>query len=154
MNCLPYISPSNVRSTGRLGDWYANIHHFSRLQLVLAVSERTLLPVVLRAKDVASLPEFLPPAVGEVLAAIGVPTREIDLELAEMNQVLFAKTASRQVLGSMNDFAYQLEGYLQDSGSLLELALKVGEAPMGPLGMQDPISATQAAFTMPSPRLI
>jgi hypothetical protein len=102
----------------------------------------------------ASLPEFLPNAIGEVLSAIGVQPRDIDLELAEMDQVLFAKTANRQVLGAMNDFAYQLEACLQDSNNLLDLALKVGDAPMSPLGMQDPIRATLEAFSKPSFHLV
>jgi hypothetical protein len=37
-----------------LGDWYANLIRCGRTQVVLAVSERTLLPVVLQAKDSGS----------------------------------------------------------------------------------------------------
>jgi hypothetical protein len=40
--------------------------------LVLCLSERTLLPVIVPAKDIATLPTRLPLAVGEILQAIGV----------------------------------------------------------------------------------
>jgi hypothetical protein len=134
-------------STGRLGDWYANLVILGRQQFVLAISEKTLLPVVLRARDVRSLPAQLPEAVAVVLAAIGLPARDIELEQAEMDQVLFAKTASRRALGSLNDFANLLAGYAQDPGSLLEYALKIGEAPCTPLGMKAPIRATLDAWS-------
>ncbi len=71
-----------------------------------------------------------------------------------MNQVLFAKTSNRQVLGSMNDFANQLEAYLEDSTNLLDLSLKIGDAPMSLLGMQDPLRATLAVFSKPPLRLV
>ena len=41
----PTLSTSPIDPTTRLGDWYANLVHVGRLQLVLGVSERTLLPV-------------------------------------------------------------------------------------------------------------
>jgi len=146
--------PCDAKSTGRLGDWYANLLYISRLQIVLAVSEKTLLPAVLRAKDVAALPEFLPAAVGEVLSTIGVPQVAIERELREMEQVIFSKTANRQVLGSMNDFADLLACYLEDPISLLEASLKVAESPMSMLGMEDPIRATLAAFSRPNLQLV
>lgn len=42
--------------TTALGDWYANILFLRPQQLVLCVSERTLLPVVISGKEFESLP--------------------------------------------------------------------------------------------------
>jgi hypothetical protein len=38
-----------ANTTTRLGDWYANLLRIGRLQLVLAISERTFFPVVVAA---------------------------------------------------------------------------------------------------------
>ena len=51
-----------------LGDWYATLLHSRPQQLVLCVSERSLLPVVLAAKDARSLPQRLAEAVPVMLA--------------------------------------------------------------------------------------
>jgi hypothetical protein len=70
MKAAPGESPPS--STGRLGDWYASLLVVHSAHLVLCLSERTLLPVIVPAKDIATLPTRLPLAVGEILQAIGV----------------------------------------------------------------------------------
>ena len=55
-----------------LGDWYANILFSKPQQLVLCVSERSLLPVVVLAKEFESLGVRLSVAVREVLLKLGV----------------------------------------------------------------------------------
>jgi len=125
-------------STTKLGDWYANLLYIQRQQLVLCVSEASLLPVIVRAAGKEPLAARLPAAVGDMLAALSVPAPIVDGELASMQQVTIAATASRTVLGSMNDFAWLLEGYWEPTASLLELALKVADAPCSPLKMGRP----------------
>ncbi len=44
----------SVRPTTCLGDWYANLLFTERLRLVICISERSLLPVFVAAKDPAS----------------------------------------------------------------------------------------------------
>jgi hypothetical protein len=61
-----------------LGDWYANILWVYRKALVLAVSARTLLPVLVPARDPASLGPRLAEAVGHMLAALGIPAHQIE----------------------------------------------------------------------------
>src|SRR5690242_18279354 len=102
-------------STTRLGDWYATLVFARPSWLVLAVSERTLLPVVIPAKPFATLPLRIVEAAGAALAELGIPDDVITAELAEMREVHVAKTASRRVLGSMNDFVLALRFYLADS---------------------------------------
>jgi len=102
-------------STTRLGDWYANLLYTRQGQLILCAAERTLLPVLVPARDAKSLPQRLAHAAGQILAAIGVPPALIEAELKEMADVSIARTANRQVLGSMNDFAF-VAGYDLDQG--------------------------------------
>jgi len=116
-----------------LGDWYANLVHVGRTPLVLCVSDRTLLPVVLRAQDLRSIVPRLAERVGQVLRAIGAPADAIDRELAAMKDATICRTASRRVLGSMTDFVFMMTAYtkgeLNADDALVELAVWLAEAP-------------------------
>lgn len=46
-------------STGILGDWYCNIAIIQKQHLIICVSQKTLLPIILPAKDPASFPKRL-----------------------------------------------------------------------------------------------
>lgn len=127
-----------------LGDWYANILWVYRKPLVLAVSARTLLPVLLPARDPASLGPRLTAALGHVLAALGIPARRIEEEQRQMAQITFARTISRQVLGTMNDFDRMLDP--APGQSLISAALELADAPCGPIGMESPDRATVNLF--------
>jgi len=130
--------------TTALGDWYANILFSRPRQLVLCVSERTLLPVVILGKEFESLPLRLAAAVQEVLARLRVPQELIEREEREMRQFAYGPTQSKRVLGSMNDFMYQLSWLLHDRPgvSLVEASLHLAETPSGPLGYKSPDSFT------------
>src|SRR6476469_3958502 len=79
------LPPEGVApTTTRLGDWYANVYAQQRKQVVLFLSERTLLPVVIPAAPIGSVPARFRDALGEVLRAIGVPEAQVRRELAEM----------------------------------------------------------------------
>jgi hypothetical protein len=76
-----------VESTTSLGDWCANLVQVGRLPLILAVSERTLLPVVLRARDLRSIVPRLARGVAEVLGAIDAATRSIGPRRASVTTI-------------------------------------------------------------------
>ncbi len=86
---------------------------------MLCLSERTLLPVVLPARELATLGTRLASAAGQVMAAIG----------------------------SMNDFAFMLAAQFDANASLLDLSLDLAETPCGPLRMESPMRATLAVFS-------
>ena len=65
-------------SSTLLGDWYANVLFVYRKPLILAVSARTLLPVLIPARDPASLLPRLAAALGEILKALGIPARQVE----------------------------------------------------------------------------
>jgi diadenosine tetraphosphate (Ap4A) HIT family hydrolase len=120
-------------TTTTLGDWYANLVHIGRLQMVLAVSERTLLPVVVAAAPIASLPSRLRSGVADVLAALDIPAPEIDKEVAAMTDFAWGKTANRQVTGMMVDFQKAMSFYVEDRPELQDLSLRLAETPSSPL---------------------
>lgn len=122
--------------TTALGDWYANLVYVGQTQLVLCTSDRSLLSVVLPARGLkAVLHSSLCEAVGNLLAALGVPSELIAAELDEMASVVISRTASKSVLGSMNDFAFMLgvAVRMEPEAPLTALSLKLCGTPCEPL---------------------
>src|SRR5438093_774093 len=135
-------------SSTKLGDWYAHLL-FSRPRVVLCVSERTLLPVLIPARDARLLVQRLRDVVGQMLVELGIADAAVESERAAMMDAVIGKTLSRQVLGSMNDFVRMLDSY-RGAGSLLEVSLRLAETPCGPLRMNSPREETNRAFTVPA----
>jgi hypothetical protein len=131
--------------TTRLGDWYANIV-WGRPRVLLCVSERTLLPVLIPGYGLRGVVPELQRSVSEVLLALGIPRRKVDEEHRAMETGAIGRTANRRVLGSMNDFAWQLDSRRGEPVSLLELSLWLADTPCGPLSMRNPMSATPELF--------
>jgi hypothetical protein len=110
------VSPTTV-----LGDWYANLLYLRPQQLVLAMNERTLLCALLPAAPAATVAERLRIEVGGLLRDIGVPGTKVEAELAAMEHVTIGTTASRAVLGCMNDAVKMLAAYPRDTRGELDL---------------------------------
>lgn len=141
------------RSTARLGDWYANALVIRREHLVLAVSETTLLPVLVSAAPYRTLAERLPDAVGEMLAALGIDDTKVAAEVAAMGECVVAPTSSRQVVGAMTEFGKMLDDYF-DGRPIIDVALHLAQTPCGPLKGGSPDDATKALFKRPLLRLV
>lgn len=92
-----------------LGNWYANLIRVGRIRVVLAVSERSLLPLVVPARDSRALVQRLCEALEPILTEIGVSADEAAAECGAMQRWTVGKTANRRVLGSLNDLAFQLQ---------------------------------------------
>jgi hypothetical protein len=131
-----------------LGDWYANILFSRPQQLVLCVSERTLLAVVILAKELDTLPLRLAAGLREILTRIGVSQEPIEIETREMAQFAYGPTQSKRVLGSMNDFMFELSWLLDDRPglSLLEISVQIAETPCSPLSYKNPKEFTLELF--------
>ncbi len=142
----PSTTPS-IEPTTRLGDWYATLILARARQVVLAVSARTLLPVLVPARDAKT---FLAPrlrdAVVQLLQTIGIASSQVKTEQRAMEEVLIGKTASRQILGSVNDFVRMYDGYVAGGLSLSDVAIRLADTPCGPLKMDSPRRVTVALF--------
>jgi hypothetical protein len=128
----PITADAEQRSTTLLGDWYATAW-FWRPQVALLVSETTLLPVLMPLAPAATLLQRVGLQLAAVLAAHRTPAEFIDAELREMDQVRLARTASRSVVGIMNEFAYLADAWRHDEPDLLTLAVRLAATPCGPL---------------------
>ena len=106
--------PAPAQSTTRLGDWYATILPLRPSHLVLLVSESTRLPVVLPAREISTLAQRIPDAIVHALRELGIDPGVIEEEREAMTEIAYARTASRSVLGTMNEFILHL-GLMRDA---------------------------------------
>lgn len=129
----PDVRPM-IDSTTVLGDWYATAL-FWKPQLALLVNERTLLPVVMPLAPATNLAQRFPDALARVLLALDIRQDRVKSELEKMGQVTYSKTSNRSVLGIMNQFTYQAEGYRDHFGLVdpLALSVKLAGTPCSPL---------------------
>ncbi|MBQ0931165.1 DUF6933 domain-containing protein [Ideonella alba] len=131
-----------------LGAWYAHLVRAGRVQVVLAVSERSLLPVVVPAREGKTLVQRIVTAVEPMLQAVGVPAEDAAAECRAMQTWTIGKTENRRVIGSLNDLVYQLEGALPHwpERTLLDHSLWLAKTPLKFIDYGSPDSATLAAF--------
>ena len=142
------VTENNEQPTTLLGDWYANILFSKPQQLVLCISERTLLPVVIPAKDIQTLSDRLVVAVHEVLTAIGVDPQFAGKERTEMQDLRCGRTNNKRILGSLIDLMFHLEYYLhaEPADSLPQLSLHLSTIICKPLSYNSPKDVTLELF--------
>lgn len=132
---LPEQLPEARASSGALGDWYVHLVRFGHSEFAIVTSERCLLTMLLPARELrASLVPNLHASLRGLLERLGVPQERIDLELAAMHPVSFARATNRRVLGSMNDFAFQARHYLARGDDLITVADRLADTPMSAIG--------------------
>ncbi len=89
-------------STTTLGDWYVNPLITRNQRLWLCVSAKSFLGFLIPMREVqGDLGGNLPGALAVHLVKLGIPSDLVEEEIVRMKEVVFAKTASRQVLGAM-----------------------------------------------------
>jgi hypothetical protein len=130
------LQPGEV-STTRLGDWYATAW-FWKPQIALFVSEATLFPVLMPLAPSATLLSRFPDHLTQALVAQDVPPAFIAEELAQMHDARLAPTASRSVVGIMNEFTFMAEStrgesMAFDTTNLTALAGWLAGTPCSPL---------------------
>jgi len=133
--------------TTLLGDWYANVLFLRPHQIALCVSERTLLPLVVPAKDAVHLVDRLIQELPAILSALNIQQSTIEREIGAMQDRCIGSTNNRRVLGSHNELMFQLAHRLQfrPGLTLLEHALRLAETPMSLID-SSPDRATRALF--------
>jgi hypothetical protein len=138
------LLPEAESSTTVLGDWYCTLLYTKPKQLILAVSERSRLPLVFPATGEHSFEVRLLAALGMTLMALDVPIPTIAREQAEMSvETVYAKTANRSVLGTINDFTFALEAYLPESNDLLAAGLWLADTPIRPMQWARPVDVVR-----------
>jgi hypothetical protein len=110
---LSLSASASAQSETALGDWYVNRLTVDRRPLLLLVSARGLLPMLIPAREVSTLPDRLPDVVGKRLRRLGVDPAIVSAEVAAMQPVAVAPTVDRSVVGIMVDFAKSVPFHLE-----------------------------------------
>lgn len=118
-----------------LGEWYATVI-FWRPQVALFVSESTLLPVFVPLAPASSVIRRLPAQLADVLRRQETTGAFIDKELSKMNEAVCLPTASRSMLGVLNEYVHLAGHAHAKEGGPPDLAWLedwLAQTPMGPL---------------------
>src|SRR5688572_28487086 len=86
-----------------VGDWYASILHRRPQQLVICMNERTLLVVLIPAREIKSMGERFRDAAIAQLRRIGVAPVAMEAEAQAMCDVGVGPVASRSILGCLRE---------------------------------------------------
>lgn len=137
----------SASSNTRLGDWYGNLIRIGRRHALLFISEHSRLPVLLRVRQADHLASAFPAAVCDILSAVGVPPAAVEHERALMSPLLFDRTRSRSLIGSLTDFTFMTSArFITHSDQSLEsIALELAETPVTPLKYK-PSTVTRRLF--------
>lgn len=130
---LPLSDHPSPQSHTALGDWYVNRLTVDRRPLLLLVSALGLLPILVPARDVATLPTRLSDIVAARLKRLGVAGAVVQAEVRAMAPVVVDRTVDRSVVGIMVDFAkavpFYLEGGSWDDSTLPFAEARLAETP-------------------------
>ena len=128
-------SPVTQPTTTLLGDWYARPVSIGHQRLILLISEHSRLPVIMPGRDARHLACNFPVALARVLLELGIGGAAIEREVAATREAVIAKTESRSLLGTLNDFTHMLQWQLSDGPGidLVQASLELSHTPVGPL---------------------
>jgi hypothetical protein len=107
-----------------------------------------LLPVIVPAKSVGALPALLLEALPPILAALAIPAASMQAECDHMREHRIGRTASKRLLGSLNELMFLLEHSLHDhpGWSHLEHSLRLAQTPCRLVERSAADRTTQALF--------
>jgi hypothetical protein len=133
--------------TNRLGDWYAKLVSTARGTLIICISERSLLPALVRATtDPDSFVASFQNAIRSVLSEIGAAPELIQGEAIEYERPAIGMTMNRRVLGSLNDLAYLAQSVSEDNSwsDLTAVAVELAATACSPLRYETPKAVSLA----------
>ncbi len=135
-----------------LGPWHANLIYMNRRKCVLFANDKTLfnfiVPDVSRA-TIRELDRLFRSYLSCVLADEGLSEADRARILSEYDQIGFANTNSKSVLGSMNDLAFHYMHNILEAGGVHSPAVpgiirQLNRMPMSAIKEVFPIEALKA----------
>ena len=136
------------KSTNALGDWYAKLLQTSAGDLVIFANERTLLSVAIPVSHITQLESLFALRVYNPLRLLDIPEEYAELEIAAYDDLTFAPTASRRILGSLNEIGYQYQWIVErnvgeSSINLSDAELELSRFLHSPLGYKYPVEVAK-----------
>jgi hypothetical protein len=147
---VPLVEPDKIPlHTEGIGNWYANLLRIDRRKCLLFTNEKSLftflIPKALKANLKNIEDEFLI-HLNYNLQNEGFGLDVINKIMQEYQEIGFAKTMSKSVLGSMNDLTYHYEFQIMREGGIVNIRIlhlnkEINRTPMGTLKYKYPIEA-------------
>lgn len=138
-----------------LGNWYVNIFTVDRRKTFIFMNERTLLSFIIfgiKKSNVKNAPEAFLRGLDQLLTIEGFDIGAINQVFDGYESYEFTKTASRSVLGNMNDLVDLYRHSIVYGGGLKyvdvgELILKINRTPQRNLGWSFSIDIVKELLT-------
>jgi len=135
-----------------LGPWHANLIYINRRKCVLFANDRTLLNFIVpdvSRENIRELAELFTSYLSCILADEGFEETDRERIMSEYNEIGFANTSSKSVLGSMNDLAFHYKYSILESGgvhspAVPEIIRQLNRMPMSAIKEVFPIEALKA----------
>src|SRR4030066_1512714 len=153
---VPLVEPDKIlQPTEGLGNWCANLLRIDRRKCLIFTNEKSLytflIPKILKANLKNIEQEFLI-NLSYNLQYEGFGPDVINRVMQEYQEIGFAKTSNRQVLGSMNELTFQYEVLIEQKEGLeniriLELNKHINRTIMGAVKYKHPIEALRQLIT-------
>ena len=139
LEASPGRSITPEHSSGFLGPWHSNLIRIERRKCLLLTNDRTLYSFLVpgvKKKDLSNFQELFVLHLKMNLGKEGFGPEDINKALEEYSEIEIEKTASRSVLGSTNDLAYQVDFLVSRAGGLekadmLIVNMMLNRIPMG-----------------------
>jgi len=137
-----------------LGSWHANLIHIDGRKCILFANDKTLfnfiVPDVARA-DIKKLDVLFRQYLRCVLIEEDIDTTNIERIMNEYDEIAYAKTDSKSVLGSINDLAFNYKYHIQAEGGVLGCSVpgvirRMNRMPMGAIKYCQAIEALKAMY--------
>lgn len=121
------IPPAELEQPeGVLGGWHANLLRIERRKCVLFTNDSTLFSIFvpgMKKERFERMAHIFGQELFRSLRREGFGQSEVEAVLDEIEEIRYAKTNNRSVLGSMNDLAYQLEWIIHAHGGLAQASM-------------------------------
>ena len=104
-----------------LGNWYAHVFNLDRRKTVIFVNDKTLTSFIIigvKKDDFDKLTRAFLAGVAQVLLLLGVTKDKVAQILTDYHEIEITKTASRRILGVMNDLVNHYKSHVQLRGGL------------------------------------
>ena len=119
---VPHVEPDKIpQPTEGLGNWYANLLRIDRRKCLLFTNEKSLYTFLIpkvKKENLKNIEDEFTIYLNYNLQCEGFGLDAISRVMQGYDEIGFAKTSNRQVLGSMNEFAFEYDFFIQRAGGL------------------------------------
>ena len=130
---LPQVDESIVK----IDEWYVTVFYVQRVKYILTTNAETLYSVVSFGKGITTDSSYFSIIFEDIFEQMKIDDLEFQYHkvvFPSIEKISMAKTNNRSILGSMNDFLFQLKYSLEEL-SIRDASTSINESPMSYINM-------------------